>query len=556
MRSHAMRQSQQVWYWPAILIGFTLASFLLRLFCLGNQEIWLDEALSVHRAMAAGGLRPDLLIDPSPPLYYALLRLSIIFFGTDEFSVRLLSAIVGTLFVPVLMVLAKEVFHKKAAVWTGLIAAVAPIHIYYSQESRPYALLLLLLTCTYLFLWRAVTLNSKTAWTLTTIAAIGSLYTHYFAVLGLLPTFAVVLLYHDRTQWKRTLWLYSAAMLSCSILYIPWLIWAFIYSPQTSAVMDWIRSIWELTPPALALPKTWQVFAVGGQHGVTPLQMKQFSRVDFPPFLQILGSVTALFIALIALLPIRSSDTSPEDSKRGTLALLIWVVTPLIGLLMISIFRPVYVVGRYDVIAFPPFLILLGVGLAKLQAISRRGWMLAIVTSVAFLVPIGAKLFQYYMASPLNEARQRAAVLNTNMRNGDVVVFTGLAGLPVLYYLSQQGYHWNDGVCENPQANRRFGCRMFPKETEHAPATYDPRRVLASLTAVRDDLDEFLAGLDSTDNRLLVAFAESESAASDLVVPEPDIFLVGQLAHRGLTAIPLAGRNTGGIFEFRPSPPR
>jgi uncharacterized membrane protein len=120
------------------------------------QELWLDEAFSFYRATVPGGLRPDVVGDVSPPFYYCLLRGWIPFVGTSEGALRLFSAICGTLFVLAAIWAGCELFTRSVGVWSGGVAALAPLHIYYSQEARTYALLTLLIMLVIILLWRAL----------------------------------------------------------------------------------------------------------------------------------------------------------------------------------------------------------------------------------------------------------------------------------------------------------------------------------------------------------------------------------------------------------------
>ena len=227
------------------------------------------------------------------------------------------------------------------------------------------------------------------------------------------------------------------------------------------------------------------------------------------------------------------------------------LLLPLVALSLISSVRPIYVVGRYDMVVFPAYALLIGLGLAKLHCVKRTGPLLVSTLAVILFIPIGTKLMLYYHAPAQHRAQQTAVALHTSVRNGDVVVFTGLRGMAVLYYLSREGYQWREGHCENPSAGRWFACRMFPLETEQAPSIYDTRRVTASLDAVNDDLNVFMKGLQGPDNKLWVVFHEVKYSQFRLLeVPEPDVFLVGQLAHRGLRPLPLWNNEAPGIFKF------
>src|SRR5574341_1357430 len=110
---------------PLVAAGLGVAAFLLRLYQSGAQELWLDEALSFHRATIHGGWRPDTVGDYSPPLYYLLLHGWITLAGSTEAGLRLLSVLAGTLGVLAVIWAGRAVLTPAVGLWSGLFAAVA-----------------------------------------------------------------------------------------------------------------------------------------------------------------------------------------------------------------------------------------------------------------------------------------------------------------------------------------------------------------------------------------------------------------------------------------------
>jgi outer membrane biosynthesis protein TonB len=88
-------------------------------------------------------LRWIVRIDQHPPLYYALLHGWMRLVGDSEFAVRTLSALFGTLTVPVIYRLARRIAGKTAGLLAALILAVSPFHVRFAQEARMYTLLAL-----------------------------------------------------------------------------------------------------------------------------------------------------------------------------------------------------------------------------------------------------------------------------------------------------------------------------------------------------------------------------------------------------------------------------
>lgn len=129
---------------PWLLTGIIVVGFVLRLHRIGDKGLWLDEAFSVW--MARNTL-PELIawllrVDQHPPLYYALLHLWL-WFGDSAAHVRTLSALFGTLTLPVIFLLGRRISGNAAGLIAALILALSPFHVRFAQETRMYTLLTL-----------------------------------------------------------------------------------------------------------------------------------------------------------------------------------------------------------------------------------------------------------------------------------------------------------------------------------------------------------------------------------------------------------------------------
>ena len=118
------------WLWLAAIAAAALA---LRLFNLGGESLWFDEAASLHFSHHP-------LADPgNPPLYYLVLDLWTRAFGTSEVALRSLSTLAGVASVLAIFLLARELFDQRTGLVAAALLAVLPGHVFYSQEARQYA---------------------------------------------------------------------------------------------------------------------------------------------------------------------------------------------------------------------------------------------------------------------------------------------------------------------------------------------------------------------------------------------------------------------------------
>lgn len=131
-----------------MIFAILILGLVLRLISI-NQSLWLDEATT---ALVARNYNFGEIItkfspgDFHPPLYYLVMRVWSLAFGTSEIALRLPSVIFGVLTIWLVYKISKS---KLAA----LLTATSGLLVYYSQEARMYTMVALLVSClVYLFI--------------------------------------------------------------------------------------------------------------------------------------------------------------------------------------------------------------------------------------------------------------------------------------------------------------------------------------------------------------------------------------------------------------------
>jgi mannosyltransferase len=183
--------------------GFLLAlAIATRFLLLGHQSLWYDEVVSLTLAKQPfGAMLHDLArTESTPPLYYVLLWVWVRLFGTSAVALRSLSACLGVLTVGVVYLAARLRFSPSAALVAGALAATNPMLIWYSQETRAYALATCFVACSLYFMLRAPR-GGGAALAGWSIAASLALASHYFAVFAVVPE-AVYLIYIFRHRLR------------------------------------------------------------------------------------------------------------------------------------------------------------------------------------------------------------------------------------------------------------------------------------------------------------------------------------------------------------------
>lgn len=158
------------------LIFILLIGLVARLIAL-NQPFWLDEAAQAiisQNPFEPGHFNGDF----QPPLSYILghiwIQLGIALGTHAEWFLRLPSVVWGLTSILALYQLIRHAYSQRAAEIAALLLALAPFHIYYSQEFRMYAMFTALTMMSWLALQK-----KNYAW----MAIINglSIFTHYFA---------------------------------------------------------------------------------------------------------------------------------------------------------------------------------------------------------------------------------------------------------------------------------------------------------------------------------------------------------------------------------------
>jgi 4-amino-4-deoxy-L-arabinose transferase-like glycosyltransferase len=165
----------------------TLLAFALRVYQLGASSLWYDELLELDVARNSfWQIGPQLERHAAMPLDYYLLH-GWIKWGQQETWVRFPALFFGVLTMPVVFKLATGLFKRRVGYLAALLFACASFAVDYSQEVRPYALLLLLTTLSFWGVWRAHQTGRGKYWVVGILALTVAALAHYFTLFLLLP---------------------------------------------------------------------------------------------------------------------------------------------------------------------------------------------------------------------------------------------------------------------------------------------------------------------------------------------------------------------------------
>lgn len=347
----------------AVYAALIIIYILLRYWNLTASCLWFDEIFSVHAAEHSWGsilgfVAQDLI---HPPLFYILLKVWISVGGDGLLWLRLFPVFFAVLAVVPFILLCQELKLGFYAVAAALfIFAVNGSLIKYSQEVRMYAPLL----CFSLFsIWLFTrVLNSGKGLIFLALVNIAMVYTHYFGWLVILGELAAIAAMRREKLVK--IGLVTAGVLAA---FVPWIVLIMKAAPAGEKFAQNIG--WMQRPgPVTVLQFILNLFE--------PAYYKA-SSAEYASNYLISIPLLALIVAALVYYFRNHGPSGPED-KRKVYLLAILFALPVAAALIASWILPYSVWGtRHLIVVFPPFILLVGYILDKLQTDSLKTWALA-----------------------------------------------------------------------------------------------------------------------------------------------------------------------------------
>ena len=163
------------------VVVITLLGAALRIYRLDIAELWTDEITGViwSNWNMSDYLHMMYTIDWIHfPLPTRVLWALIAVFGDGQTVYRMLGFIPGTLAIPAVYLMARELLSREVGVVAAVLLAFSPTAIYVSQEAWDYGLTLVMVTPTVWVFFRAWRLNRWRDWLLFAPVALVCFYTH------------------------------------------------------------------------------------------------------------------------------------------------------------------------------------------------------------------------------------------------------------------------------------------------------------------------------------------------------------------------------------------
>jgi uncharacterized membrane protein len=300
------------------LAAITLIALGLRVWHLGSESAWWDEVASLKYLDAptlTAFLQNERATDPPmTPVYFTIQYYWSRLVGTSVLRMRLLSVLLGLLTIQMLFMLTRRLYGDTAGLISSLFLALSLLHIYYSQEIRVYALVLLLsLISMYAFIG-ILEGGRAGCWAMHLAANLLVVFTHLFAIL-LIATQACFLLVCQRHEKRLT-----AVWIACHSV-IGLFMGAWVLTINTAMLNQ--AASWMVKPGLREIGMFWLVFAGGRASNENPAtHLPSGMSLDIP--LAALLLLLILWFAWKRLVspPLKGDLGGCTDSRTDTIRVL------------------------------------------------------------------------------------------------------------------------------------------------------------------------------------------------------------------------------------------
>jgi len=415
----------------AIILGI---GFLHRLLLLGARQLWTDELMQARIVKFSSlsemlkGLREGM--DLAAPLDFLVQKGTAFILGESAWALRFHAVIFGTLSIWIFYRIACFLFGRRVAAYSATLFTFFPLAYHYSQEARPYALLLFLSLVSYDLLLRQVFQANRTwrGWLWLGGVLTLLLYTSCLGFLIIVTQGVSLVLAvawkmgpagpppvgegetpvpeRSAVRWSQVA-AYGAAALAAALLFYPWM--RFVW------VRPLVAPSSEIADPKLILRL-----------------IKELGDNSYP-------------VAGLLLIGMATGIRAMFRHGRSRLLqwLLIWFLLPIPVLLLTEIWAGYFFAIRHILNATPPILLIAGYGLSyvgeRLTILPHLPYQLSspALGFAGLLLLASVWIGQSHARSEPADWYGTAAFLSNTLRQGDVVT------MPQVYALLE---YYNPGL--------------------------------------------------------------------------------------------------------------
>lgn len=338
--------------------------------------------------------------DVHPPGYQILLFLVENSLGTSETALRLPSAVAGILTVLVTYLTGKRLFSQRTALFGAAMLGVSPVHIWLSQEARPYAILIMLTAiAVYLLVCYLQRDRDSKGTGLLLIMAVNFIlleYLHYFGLLVYALT-GSFLFYHAMLK-KRNRILVTISLLLPVLVYIPWI-------------------------PVMLTQST------GNSYIESPGVMSLvYLFIEYMGWSKILPGV----FVLLLIPAVQSIIKGTLRYKSGLITLCLWILLPLLVSVGVSLLAMPVFTTRNLMVALPAVFLLQAFCIAECINSRKTGNLMGYAVLILMMVQL-IFVRKHYTEPHRNQFREAACHTADNIADRDNAVILACTWNPAYF---------------------------------------------------------------------------------------------------------------------------
>ncbi len=403
-----------------IILLIIALGFALRLYTLGSESLWYDELLQLD--IAQGPLEtifPRLRGHSAVPLDYLIAHVWMLL-GRGDGWVRLPAVVVGTLTLPVMYQFGRRLLGRREGLLVMALLALAPFHVRYSQEVRPYALVVLGVTLAGYGFWRFWQTGRWRYFAPLQAGVLIFLLAHIFAAVIIIPLFIfLAVIFITGPGRARAARLCGALALSglAPLAIFWWMGWGDVLFYTSASFGEALVQPDKFTANMSDQPKPVTGPDVDWPFIRAMILAPFVGQESLPALLYFYGLTGLGGFYLLA-----------RKKYRLLFLLVLWLLLPPVIITIFLIYRDTFFASRYIISIFPASLALLSAGiLAGPRWLKQRGQarlsvgLLAVLLALA-LFNFGVGLSRYYRQQDKEQWRLVAEFVAANAGPNDAVI--------------------------------------------------------------------------------------------------------------------------------------
>lgn len=388
---------------PVLILGLVFRLINL------NQSLWLDEAINVVFAQKLDlfdYLTKYLIADFHPPGWFLVLWVWGHLFGFSEISVRMPALIFGLLTIFLTYKIGEELISKKVGLMASLFLSLAPLHIYYSQEARPYSFAAFAAAMSTYCLVKLIK-KGKLIFLIFYAFSLTLLFSSDYLTYLILPAHFIYSKFYKNIP--KFLW----GNIFAFLMFSPWLL---IFPGQITNGQQ-----------TAIIVKGWgEVVGSLSIKGVGLLAVKiLLGRISFDN--KWIYSFVVLLISVPYFLSIK--NTFNNLSKQITF-LFLWFLVPIVFAILISLIIPVFSYFRF-IFILPAFYILVAVGLER----TKKNWQKYFIVCLILFETVPSLIYLLDSQFHREDWKGSVSFLAKSQNANSVILFENSEVLaPFVYY--------------------------------------------------------------------------------------------------------------------------